>query len=428
MTWGKALPGWTESPQRALELLIDLNHRFALDGSDPNSYGGLLWCLGLFDRPFEPERPVLGSVRSRSTASHARRLDLEAYASRVLPPATERPLEVAVVGAGLSGLVCARIVADHGHQVRVFDKARGPGGRMSTRRAGELRFDHGAQYFTVRDRRFARWVSSWRRDGLVAPWTGAIAVLRDGTVSVKGDEVERWVAVPGMNALCGHLGDELDVRFGARVGALERTDRRWRVHSEDGIELGRFDAVVVSAPAPQTAVLLEGSAPALAARAAEVEMAPCWAVMASFQDPLNTGFDGAFVHHSPLSWVARNASKPGRPAAETWVLHGSPEWSADHLELEPDEVGRRLVAALRQALGGLAVEPDHVVAHRWRFALPVQPLPESCLFDAELGVAACGDWCGGPRVEGAFLAGAAAAGRILSLRPAARQPGLFEGG
>jgi predicted NAD/FAD-dependent oxidoreductase len=209
---------------------------------------------------------------------------------------------------------------------------------------------------------------------------------------------------------------------------MDRVDGRWRLEAEDGTELGRFDALVVSAPAPQAAELLGGVAPQLAARAAAVQMAPCWAVMASFPSPLETGFDGAFVHHSPLSWVARNASKPGRPAAECWVLHGSPEWSADHLELEPDEAGRRLVDAFEQAVGGLAVEPDHVVAHRWRFALPVEPLPESCLFDAELGVAACGDWCGGPRVEGAFLSGGAAAGRILSLRPAPRWPGLFEDG
>ena len=136
----------------------------------------------------------------------------------------------------------------------------------------------------------------------------------------------------------------------------------------------------------------------------------------------------AFVHDSPLSWVARSASKPSRPNHESWVLHGSPEWSADHLELDPDEAAQRLLTAFGQALGSLDVEPDHVAAHCWRHALPVEPLAEACLFDAELGLVACGDWCGGPRVEGAFLSGAAAAGRVLSLRPAPRQPRLFEVG
>jgi photolyase PhrII len=425
MTWGKAVPGWTETPERALELLIDLNHRFALDGSDPNSYGGLLWCLGLFDRPFEPERPVLGSVRSRATETHARRLDLDRYESNVQSPPTTRPMDVAVIGAGLSGLACARAVADHGHRVRVFDKARGPGGRMSTRRAGDDRFDHGAQYFTVRDPRFERWVSSWRRKGLVRSWDGTIAVLEGGTATRKNGGTDRWVAVPGMNAICAHLAEDLDVVTGTEVASPERTNGRWHLMTTDGEVLGRFDAVVVSAPAPQTARLLESAAPHLASRAGAVEMAPCWAVMATFGRPLELGFDGAFVSDSPLSWVARNGSKPGRPDAESWVLHGSPEWSRDHLEIDREEAAQRLLAAFTDAAGDLSVEPGHLTAHRWRFALPVEPLAEYCLFDLELGIAACGDWCGGPRVEGAFLSGCAAAGRILAMDPPEPQPSLF---
>ena len=87
MTWGKALLEWTPGPGRCLELLLDLNHRFALDGRDPSSYGGLLWVLGQFDRPFKPEKTITGTVRDRSVAAHAKRLDLEAYRAIVRPPA-----------------------------------------------------------------------------------------------------------------------------------------------------------------------------------------------------------------------------------------------------------------------------------------------------------------------------------------------------
>jgi hypothetical protein len=101
MTWGKAVIGWTRSPEAAIATLIDLNNRFALDGADPASYGGILWCLGLFDRPFTPELPVLGSVRPRTTDGHAERLDLDAY-ERIVSRRT-RPWRVAVIGAGISG-------------------------------------------------------------------------------------------------------------------------------------------------------------------------------------------------------------------------------------------------------------------------------------------------------------------------------------
>ena len=420
MTWGKAILGWAASPERALELLIDLNHRFALDGSDPSSYCGLLWCLGLFDRPFTPERPVMGRVRSRPTAVHARRLDLDRYARRVLEPATERPLRVGVVGAGISGLACARTLADHGHEVRVFEKARGVGGRMATRRSDVGPFDHGAQYFTVRSSRFRRCVDAWLEHGLVARWDGTIAVLAGGAPQPKSGNPERLVAVPGMSALCRHLAADLDVAFETKVSGLETVEGQWRLVSELGRELGVFDAVVVSAPAPQSAALLASASPGMAARSASVDMSPCWAAMIAFAQPLDLGFDGAFVSDSPLSWVARNASKPDRPAAETWVLHGSPEWSREHLELEPAEAGRQLLEAFREAAGHDRAQPTHLDVHRWRFAQP-EPLAEPCLFDADRRLVACGDWCDGPRVEGAFLSGCAAAGRLLAMRPNSTQ-------
>jgi hypothetical protein len=107
------------------------------------------------------------------------------------------------------------------------------------------------------------------------------------------------------------------------------------------------------------------------------------------------------------------------------VLHGSPEWSDAHLELDAEIAAHRLADAFADAVGRELPRPDHLVAHRWRFALPTEPLPEPCLFDPELAIAACGDWAGGPRVEGAYLSGCAAAGRLLGLRPGPTQPSLF---
>jgi predicted NAD/FAD-dependent oxidoreductase len=286
---------------------------------------------------------------------------------------------------------------------------------MSTRRADAWSFDHGAQYFTVRDARFRDAVDSWRRLGLVARWNGRTAVLADGRVTIKPDATERWVAVPGMNALCRHLVDGLEVRFSTRVTSLVEHGGRWRVLDADASSAAEADVVVVSAPAPQAAQLLTAVAPIMADRVAQVEMAPCWAVMAGFPEPLDLGFDGGFVAGSPLNWVARNGSKPGRPEAEAWILHGSPEWSRENLELEADVVAIELLDAFARAAGTDELHPEHLVAHRWRFAVPPRPLQDPCVADAELRLLACGDWCNGPRVEGAFLSGRAAAERVLEL-------------
>ncbi|HBP19936.1 MAG TPA: deoxyribodipyrimidine photolyase, partial [Planctomycetes bacterium] len=142
MTWGKALLRWTPDAATALRRLVDLNHRFALDGRDPASYGGILWCLGQFDRPFPPGAPILGEVRDRTTQQHARRLDVRAYAASCHAPALDPAPRALVIGAGLAGLICARTLRDHGLEVEVL--SAGPG-RCATHRSedGAFAFDPG---------------------------------------------------------------------------------------------------------------------------------------------------------------------------------------------------------------------------------------------------------------------------------------------
>jgi len=273
MTWGKALLQWTRTPQAALQMMLDLNHRFALDGSDPNSYAGILWCLGLFDRPFTPSRPVIGTLRPRSTRTHAERLNLDRYATRVTRPATNTPLRVAIIGAGISGLVAARTLVDHGHQVHVFEKARGVGGRLSTRRTRTYAFDHGAQYFTARDKRFRQWVGSWRQIGRVRRWDGRIGVLRSGAFKPQKGNHDRFVGVPGMSALAGHLASDLNIHLNARIERIRRTDAITTLIDDNHLHRGTFDALIITAPPEQSYSLLR-SLSTLADRLPLIRMMP----------------------------------------------------------------------------------------------------------------------------------------------------------
>jgi predicted NAD/FAD-dependent oxidoreductase len=414
MTWGKALLNWTRNPQDALRLMIDLNHRYALDGNDPNSYGGLLWCLGLFDRPFKPEKPIIGTLRPRPTSDHARRINMDKYRSNTTRPARSDHLSIAVVGAGICGLFAARTMADHGLEVKVFDKGRGPGGRSSTRRDGVYSFDHGAQYFTVRDDRFRRYVDSWIHEGLVQPWQGRIGMAARGKVQMKPDRVDRFVGVPGMSALARHLASQLNIAYESTVRAIEWAPGKSRLIEDSGEDLGSFNVAIVAVPPEQAASLLVKSSK-LVERLRSVKMLPTWAVKAIFDRSLDLDLDGLFIHDSPLSWVARNNNKPGRSEHECWVLHGSNEWSALHLEKDQEEVSGDLVQAFFEAIGSRPIQPMFVDAHRWRFAQAENPLEVGCLWDSELRMGACGDWCQMSRVEGAFLSGMAMAGRVLGL-------------
>jgi predicted NAD/FAD-dependent oxidoreductase len=330
---------------------------------------------------------------------------------------------VAIVGAGISGLMCARTLLDHGIDVTVFEKSRGVGGRMATRRTAEgPRFDHGAQYFTVRDMRFERYVQSWIEDGVVAPWHGRICTLTNGRIEWKNETTPRFVGVPGMNAICRHLAADLDITFGTQVGPPRFDEGIWHLSDKQEKYLGEFDCVISSAPAPQSAELLAAAAD-LQQQTQLVKMNGCWAAMLTFDQSLELPFDGAFVHQSLLSWIARNNSKPGRAdQRESWVVHASPEWTGKCLEDEPNEVLPKLVEAFWQATGAKARKSDYAAIHRWRYAIPPEPLESRCLFDTQLRIGACGDWCSGPRVEGAFLSGMAIAGQVLAHAEALAQP------
>jgi predicted NAD/FAD-dependent oxidoreductase len=411
MTWAKAIIPWRPDPQATLDTLIELNHRYALDGSDPNSYGGLLWALGLFDRPF-PDAPVTGTLRSRSTQSHARRLNLARYGSRIGQPSSGDIKQVAVIGAGISGLTAARSLHDQGHRVTVLEKSRGGGGRAATRRLDGLGFDHGAQYFTARDPAFRRTVAAWRERGLIQLWDGRIGKVSQSRIEPIANAQERYVGVPGMSAMGKHLAEDLTVHANIRIAPPQRINGHWRLQSETGEALGGFDLLVVAVPAPQAQALLTLSAPQLAARAASVQYAPAWALMLAFDTDPPLPYDGLFFEGDEISWAARNSSKPGR-LGNTWVVHASPAWTRDHSDVPEDQTGAELTNLFTKQTGIDTTSVVAQTAHRWLYSLVDNPLDVGALWDPELGLGLCGDWCHSARIEGAFLSGQAVAGRIL---------------
>lgn len=420
MTWGKAFLNWTDSPGKALHLAIDLNHRYALDGRDPSSYGGLLWCFGQFDRPFPPEQPVFGSVRTRSIELHEKRIEMKQYLQVADRPVCAPKPRIAIIGAGLAGIVAGRTLADHGLDVRVFDKSRGSGGRMATRRTADgLQFDHGAQYFTSRDERFTRHVQSWVQDGLVQPWHGRIVQLNRGRVVAEKNDTTRYVPIPSMNALAKSLAEDLPITLETpvkRLVSLEHDGRQgWRLQGDSEQDLGVFDLVIVNCPPPQAVALLQDHSP-IANTIAEVEMLPCWASMIQLNArDSRIPFDAAFVDDSPLSWICRNDTKPGRATQPEacWVLHASSLWSKEHLETDTAAVESLMHQAFCDAVGISINKIVSVGTHRWRYAIPATVLSLPSLWDSTQRLGACGDWCGGPRIEGAYLSGAAMAGDVL---------------
>jgi hypothetical protein len=307
-------------------------------------------------------------------------------------------MNIAIIGAGLAGLSAAGALAEAGHAVQLFDKARGPGGRMSTRRIdtppGTAYFDHGAQYFTVRDAAFADEVRRWEAAGTAARWPAA------------GDGA--WVGTPGMNAIIKALAAHHDVRWNCRIESLTRETDGWRVVHAEGTFAA--DAVLVAVPAEQVADLVGAHMPQWAALANATRSQPCWTVMAAYGSRLDIAADGLRTGGA-IGWAARNSAKPGRTGPESWVIQGSADWSAEHLEDDADSVIAALLAEFA-IVGGIDLpEPLAVQAHRWRYALS-GAAGETAVWNTDARLGLCGDWLIGPRIESAWASGQALAALI----------------
>ncbi len=321
------------------------------------------------------------------------------------------PKQIAILGAGISGLSCGTILQAAGHVVTIFEKSRGPSGRMSTRREGDWQCDHGAQYFTARDPAFRAEVARWQQAGVAALWTPRLAVLGDQAQHKSEPGLERFVGTPRMSAPGRWLADSLSLKSQLTIRSMQRYVAGWKLHSVEQGEIDRsFDALLLALQAPQAAALLKTPAPALATVAQGANMRGCWALMLRFAATVDLPFDAAFVNAGPLRWIACERSKPGREGMETWLLHASAEWSEAHLEQSAEQVAAQLIGEFVN-LGGRP--PQAWTAHRWRYADTAPPLSMTSVWDGDAGLGLCGDWLNGGKVEGAWLSGRALAQQLL---------------
>jgi len=316
--------------------------------------------------------------------------------------------KIAVIGAGMAGMACARALQDAGFKPVVFDKGRGPGGRLATRRFdGDIRFDHGAQYVTAHGAAFRATLAAIVEQGAAARW-------RPATTNGIDPVAEDWITgAPGMSALVKPLAAGLDLRVTCEVTKVEREAAGWRVRTTTNAAGDCFDLVAGTVPVPQARQLF-GAERDITQALEEVTMTPCWALMLVFAGPAADVPDVLQTGSTTLSWLSRNSSKPGRNTTrECWVAHATPDWSSHHLELGREPVAALLVDAVQRMLGNAMPRVEQAIAHRWRYARTVKALGRPCLATQDGTLLLGGDWALGARVECAFDSGRAIAQAII---------------
>ena len=309
---------------------------------------------------------------------------------------------IAVIGAGVAGLSCARTLRRAGCYVDIFEQDRIIGGRMATTRMGLTAFDHGPQYVTARAPAFQRYIDELVAAGYAARW------LPKGANGESGSgQMSPWfVGTPGMSSLVRPLAESVRLNMGRKVHTLDRTEKGWYLWFEDESSVGPFHAVAVTAPAKEAQLLL-GRLDDLAEPLSRVRMSPCWSVMVRLDEPVLPPQDVFSDMSETIRWVSRNNTKPGRTVArgEHVVIHASPKWSRETEDADPEAVAEELWAEVSHALSLRPIRPTQVAAHLWKHGLVDATLGETFLFSSEHRVGVAGDWCTGRLAEHAFDSG-----------------------
>ncbi|MBU24717.1 MAG: hypothetical protein CMD99_01630 [Gammaproteobacteria bacterium] len=319
-------------------------------------------------------------------------------------------IEVAIVGAGVAGLAAAGALNTQNYMI--FEKSRGPGGRLASKRINNLRVDIGAQFFTARDPLFQKVVSDAVSAGFVKCWRPRMGTFFNGYATASPDSQERFVGAPYMNAMGHYLARSLTISTQLRVATIHHDGDVFHLKLTDS-EVYTASKVLVTVPVTQMTSLL--SSFDVRDIASRFTMEPTWTVVSDIEAPLtdqhNNPLDALFGgDHNIFDFISTEISKPGRESSYV-VIHAKPVWSTNHGEDEPVSVQKQINSALETTFG---VSANPVIAHRWRFARPTDPTltTQKGVFEVNDGLWVAGDYLAGGRVEGAYLSGIEAAGLL----------------
>ncbi|GHB99068.1 NAD(P)/FAD-dependent oxidoreductase [Cerasicoccus arenae] len=316
-------------------------------------------------------------------------------------------IDVLVIGAGIAGLLAAHeLTNQHGLRVAILDKSRGVGGRMATRRDGEAAYDHGAQFFTVRNPRFKQWVDRWLEQGLIKLWFDQLA-----------DEAPlmRYAAMPSMTAIAKQLAVGLELHRESQVVSAQRADGEWTLVTKSGATY-QAPKLLINAPVPQAMEIIDAGGIQLATADEQflrsIHYAKCIVAMVELNRPSGLPAPGRikFDDQEPISWMGDNQQKgvSMRPAI---TIHSGPAFAEKYFDA-PDDV--RLPLLVAAAKPWLKAEILSVKGHRWKFAHRLTEHDRDFFGDPPLGLWMAGDSFNAPRVEGAAMSGLLAADAIAA--------------
>jgi len=314
--------------------------------------------------------------------------------------------KIAIIGAGISGLTVAKELSEL-NEVTVFDKARGVGGRMATKRIDDYHFDHGAQFFTAKSQEFKDFCNRAKNDKIIEEWNIDFVEIIGNKISKKyqfNNDKPHFVAKPQMNNLCKYIVQDLNILLGKQVKSINFDDKKWSLKTVEDEIFNNFDYLILAIPSHQVINLLPKNFKYLDI-ISSIRMSGCFTLMLGFKEKLSIEFGAALVKESNISWISVNSSKPERPKGFSLIVNSSNKWADENIEEDLEIIKEKMITSLRQIIDFDISDLSCQNIHRWRYANATLRTGDKSLFDPNLNLGVCGDWLISGRVENAFLSG-----------------------
>lgn len=323
-------------------------------------------------------------------------------------------LKIAIIGAGLAGITVANKLKNHA-DITIFEKSRGVGGRIATRRAETYNFDHGAQFFTIKTNEFKEFCQPLIDHGIMKCWNGNFVEIDNQGITQRriwDNNNPHYVGAPTMNAIGKYLSIGLNIQLETQVQSISKKGKKWSVYDANEQSLGCYDWVIITAPATQTLNLVDSKSK-FYDKIKSIKMQACFSLMLGFETPIPVEFNAALIRNADISWISVNSSKPDRNTPFSLLIHSTNNWADKHIDDDKHEVLQYLRDHTSEILGYDLNKANHQDIHGWRYANIAKQSGQQYLIDYKDNIGICGDWLMQGRVESAFISGSEIANEIL---------------
>ena len=311
---------------------------------------------------------------------------------------------IAVIGAGLAGLTFASLMKEN-FDVKIFEKSKNVGGRMSTRKETPFNFDHGAQFFKIDTIDFKNFLSDLFIQEKIKPWNFRLAYF-EGTnlnkIKLIVDRDKFFVGVPNMDSIIKHLSKKCNVISNTKIESIVRKNDKWNLYDQNKKSCGLFDWVILSIPAEQSLELISNKI-SFYCLIKKIRMKGCFSLMVGMNKPLNLDYDAALIENEDIAWFAINNSKPGRMSKNCLIINSSYEYASKNINTSKEKVLKHLLCKSSKFLNYDLSKSNIIKIHQWKYVEAECSPVENFFIDYKEKIAVCGDWFINSRVEGAFI-------------------------